>query len=125
VIKGIGVDAVYVHRMKKWRETPGLLERYFQNEELSAALEKGNSADQSLAARFAAKEAFGKALGTGLRGIVLKDIMVKNKHNGQPEILVSGTALSALENSGAWKIHVSLTHEKDYAIAMVVLEDEL
>jgi len=125
VIKGIGVDAVYVSRMEKWRKTPGLLERYFHSEELSAALEKGGSADLSLAARFAAKEAFGKALGTGLGGIVLKDIMLKNKYNGQPEILVSGTALSALENSGAGKIHVSLTHEKDYAIAMVVLENEL
>ena len=125
MIKGIGVDVVHVHRMKKWRKTPGLLARYFHNEELSAALKKGNSADLSLAARFAAKEAFGKALGTGLMGIVLKDIMVKNKYNGQPEILVYGTALSALENSGVKKIHVSLTHEKDNAIAMVVLEDEL
>jgi holo-[acyl-carrier protein] synthase len=125
VIKGIGVDAVYIRRMQKWLETPGLLERYFNNEELSVVLEKGNRADMSLAARFAAKEAFGKALGTGLRGIMLKDIMVRNKHSGQPEILVSGTALSALENSGAGKIHVSLTHEKDYAIAMVVLENEL
>jgi holo-[acyl-carrier protein] synthase len=51
--------------------------------------------------------------------------MVKNKHNGQPEILVSGTALFALKNCGAGKIHVSLTHEKDNAIAMVVLENEL
>ena len=92
---------------------------------LSEAMSKGSGAYLSLAARFAAKEAFGKALGTGLRGIVLKDIMVKNNHNGQPEILVSGTALLALENSGARKIHVSLTHEKDYAIAMVVLENEL
>jgi len=125
VIKGVGIDVVHVHRMKKWRETPGLLERYFSGEELSASLEKGNSADLSLAARFAAKEAFGKALGTGLRGIVLKDIMVKNKHNGKPEIFVSGTALCALRNSGAEKIHVSLTHEKDNAIAMVVLENEL
>jgi holo-[acyl-carrier protein] synthase len=125
VIKGIGVDIVHVHRMTKWRKIPGLLERYFHEEELLAAWEKGNGADLSLAARFAAKEAFGKALGTGFRGIVLKDIMVKNKHNGQPEILVSGTALSALENCGAGKIHVSLTHEKDNAIAMVVLENEL
>ena len=125
MIKGIGIDIVHVHRMKKWQEIPGILERFFHAEELSAALKKGNSADQSLAARFAAKEAFGKALGTGLEGIVLKDIMLKNKHNGQPEILVSGTALSALENSGARKIHVSLTHERDNAIAMVVLESEL
>jgi holo-[acyl-carrier-protein] synthase len=125
VIKGIGVDMVYVHRMKKWREISGILERFFHGEELSAALEKGNGADFSLAARFAAKEAFGKALGTGLSGIVLKDIMIKNKDNGQPELKVSGTALSALENCGAGKIHVSLTHERDYAIAMVVLENEL
>ena len=125
MIKGIGVDVVHVNRMKRWREIPGLLERFFHEEELSSALEKGNSADQSLAARFAAKEAFGKALGTGFMGIVLKDIMVKNKHNGQPEIMVSGTALSALENCGAEKIHVSLAHERDIAIAMVVLENEL
>jgi len=125
VIKGIGIDIVYVHRMKKWLETPGILERYFHPEELSAALEKGNSADQSLAARFAAKEAFGKALGIGLRGIVLKDIMIKNKNSGQPEMLVSGTALSAMESCGAEKIHVSLAHERDNAIAMVVLENEL
>jgi holo-[acyl-carrier protein] synthase len=125
VIKGIGIDVIYVHRMEKWRKTPGLLERYFHKEELSAAFEKGNGADMSLAARFAAKEAFGKALGTGFKNIALRDIMVKNMHNGQPEMLVSGTALFALENCGAEKIHVSLSHEKDIAIAMVVLENEL
>jgi len=122
VIVGIGVDAVYVRRMKRWRETPGLLERYFHPDELSASLEKGNGADLSLAARFAAKEAFGKALGRGLAGIALKDIMVTNRHNGQPEMHIAGTALAAFEDSGAARIHVSLTHEKDNAIAMVVLE---
>ena len=125
MIKGIGIDIVHVPRMKKWQEIPGILERFFHAEELSSALEKGNGAGQSLAVRFAAKEAFGKALGTGLEGIVLKDIMVKNRDNGQPEIMVSGTALSALENCGAKKIHVSLSHERDNAIAMVVLESEL
>ncbi|MCL2233428.1 MAG: holo-ACP synthase [Treponema sp.] len=122
MIVGIGVDVVYINRMKRWREIPGLLERYFHPDELSAVMDRGSSAVLSLAARFAAKEAFGKALGTGLGGITLKDIMVKNRHNGQPEILVSGTALAALEDSGAARIHVSLTHEKDNAIAMVVLE---
>ena len=122
MIVGIGVDVVYIHRMKRWQETPGLLERYFHSDELSASLERGKGAVLSLAARFAAKEAFGKALGTGLEGLALKDIMVKNRHNGQPEIIVSGTASAALEKSGAVHIHVSLTHEKDNAIAMVVLE---
>jgi holo-[acyl-carrier protein] synthase len=108
--------------MDRWLKVPGLLERYFHPEELSLALAKGNGAKLSLAARFAAKEAFGKALGTGLAGIVLKDIMVKNRHNGQPEIVVSGTALAALERSGASRVHLSLTHERDNAVAMVVLE---
>ena len=124
MIAGIGIDVVHVHRMEHWQKTPGLLERFFHPEELSAALANGNSAKLSLAARFAAKEAFGKALGTGLAGIVLKDIMVKNRHNGQPEIFVSGTALAALKSSGAARIHLSLTHERDNAVAMVVLEYE-
>ena len=124
MIAGIGIDVVHVHRMERWRMIPGLLERYFHPDELSAALTKGSGADLSLAARFAAKEAFGKALGTGLVGITLKDIMVKNRHNGQPEIFVSGTALAALKQSGAAHIHLSLTHERDNAVAMVVLEYE-
>jgi holo-[acyl-carrier protein] synthase len=111
--------------MERWRNIPGLLERYFAPEELKAALEKGSGASLSLAARFAAKEAFGKALGKGLAGIVLKDIMVKNKHNGQPEIIASGTAFDALKNSGASRVHISLTHERDNAVAMVVLENEV
>ena len=125
MIAGVGIDVVHVHRMERWREIPGLLERYFNPEELKAALEKKSSVNLSLAARFAAKEAFGKALGRGLAGIELKDIMVKNKHNGQPEIIVSGTALAALEENGAKRIHLSLTHERDNAIAMVVLEHEI
>lgn len=125
MITGIGIDVVHVSRMQRWREIPGLLERYFHPEELSEAKSKGKGVDLSLSARFAAKEAFGKALGKGLTGIVLKDIQVKNRHNGQPLILVFGTALKALEASGASRIHLSLTHERDNAIAMVVLEHEL
>ena len=124
MISGIGVDVVHVNRMERWRKTRGLLERYFHPRELSDALSRGTGADLSLAARFAAKEAFGKALGTGLANIVLKDIMVRNRHNGQPEIEVFGTALEALKRSGSGKIHLSLTHERDNAIAMVVIEHE-
>ena len=122
MIAGVGIDVVHVKRMNKWAETKGLLERYFHPEELSASLKKGKTANLSLAARFAAKEAFGKALGTGLSGLVLKDIMVRNRENGQPEIMVSGTALKALKEKGAEIIHVSLTHEMDNAIAIVILE---
>jgi len=123
MITGIGVDIVKVQRMRNWRKIPGLLERYFHPHELAASLSKGNSAELSLAARFAAKEAYGKALGTGFEGIVLKDIMVNNKFNGKPEIHLYGTALAAFETSGANRIHLSLTHEQDSAIAMVILEE--
>ncbi|MDR0877114.1 MAG: holo-ACP synthase, partial [Treponema sp.] len=108
MIIGIGVDVVQVNRLERWRTKPGLLERYFESGELSAALSRGAGAAQSLAVRFAAKEAFGKALGTGLAGIALKDIMVRNCRNGKPELTCSGTARSALEKSGANKVHVSL-----------------
>jgi holo-[acyl-carrier protein] synthase len=125
VITGIGIDMVHVNRMEKWRQNQGLLERFFHPEELAQAMSKGKGANMSLAARFAAKEAFGKALGSGLEGIVLKDIMVKNGNNGRPEIFVSGTALSALEGREASRVHLSLTHEKDSAVAMVVIEHEV
>jgi holo-[acyl-carrier protein] synthase len=125
MIVGIGVDMVYAPRLERWRSNPGLLERYFHPQELSEALSRGNAgALLSLAARFAAKEALGKALGTGLAGIVLRDILVANRHNGKPEIEVFGTAAAALERSGAARIHVSLTHERDNAIAVVALEKE-
>jgi holo-[acyl-carrier protein] synthase len=124
LIKGIGIDIVHVRRLERWQEIPALLERYFHADELASVSGKGSGAALSLAARFAAKEAFGKALGTGLKGIVLKDIIVVNRHNGSPVIKVFGTALKALQKSGANHIHVSLTHERDNAVAMVILETE-
>jgi holo-[acyl-carrier protein] synthase len=125
MIVGIGVDVVYVRRLERWRAIPGLLERYFHPRELATALSRGNAAALSLAARFAAKEALGKAMGTGLAGIALRDILVTNRHNGKPEIEVFGTAAAALERSGATRVHLSLTHERDNAIAMVALEKDL
>ena len=122
MIAGIGVDIVQVRRMRRWRGQPGLLERYFHPDELAAALSRGDGADHSLAGRFAAKEAFGKALGMGLEGMVLKDIMVINRRNGRPELQLFGTAREALNKNGANCVHLSLTHDQDNAVAVVVLE---
>ena len=122
MITGIGVDIVHVRHMERWKKVPGLPERYFHPDELAAALSRGGGMYLSLAARFAAKEAYGKALGTGLNGIVLKDILVVNHSNGRPQMRVFGTAQAALVNNGANRIHLSLTHETDNAVAMVVLE---
>ena len=124
MITGVGIDIVHVNRMERWLTNTRLLERFFHPDELVSALSRSNSA-QSLAARFAAKEAFCKALGTGLAEIALKDIMVYNKPNGKPELMLFGTAQKALEKSGAARVHVSLTHEKENAVAMVVLEGNI
>jgi holo-[acyl-carrier protein] synthase len=125
MIKGIGVDMVRIPRLDRWLNKPGLLERYFHPEELASLETRGRGRTASLAARFAAKEAFGKALGTGLAGIVLKDIMVTNRSGGKPDLKLCGSAERALRKSGARRIHISLTHEGDYAVAMVVLEGDL
>jgi holo-[acyl-carrier protein] synthase len=122
MIIGVGLDVVHVKRLEKWIDNPGLLDRFFHPDELELTRSRGRGAALSLAARFAAKEAFGKALGTGLLGIVLKDILVINSHNGKPELRLFGTALAALERAGASRVHVSLTHERDNALALVVLE---
>ncbi len=122
MIIGVGLDVVHVSRMERWTSIPGLLERYFHPDELKAALSRGSSATLSLAARFAAKEAFGKAIGIGLHGITLKNILVINNHNGKPCLEVFGNALQALKVAGGERVHLSLTHERDNALAMVVIE---
>ena len=122
MITGVGVDMVQIKRMDCWLKNPKLLQRYFHPDELSYAMSLGNNTAQTLAARFAAKEAFGKALGTGLSNLSLKEIMVVNKSNGKPEMKLFGTAKEALYKSGADRIHISLTHERENAVAMVILE---
>lgn len=124
MILGIGVDVVHVRRIDHWLTVPGLPERFFHPEELEAANQRGSTRSLSLAARFAAKEAFGKALGTGLRGIKLRDIQVENTPHGRPDIVLSGTALDKFLAAGGGRVLLSLTHERDNAIAMVVIEDE-
>lgn len=122
MIVGVGLDVVHVNRLERWQKTPGLLDRYFHPEELAAALSRGSTSMLSLAARFAAKEAFGKAIGTGLHGITLKNILVLNNHNGKPCMRLFGNAQVAFERAGGSIIHLSLTHERDNALAMVVIE---
>jgi len=122
MIKGIGIDIVQINRMESWIANNELLNRYFHSDELSLSSNRKTSASQTLAARFAAKEAFGKALGTGLANITLKDIIILNKDNGEPQIILKDTALEAFKKSGAEKIHISLSHERENAVAIIVLE---
>jgi holo-[acyl-carrier protein] synthase len=124
MIRGIGIDIVHVDRIQRWISIPGLVDRFFHPVEVEASASRKAGRALSLAARFAAKEAFGKALGTGLYDIKLKDILVKNDHNGKPCIILEGTALERFRSTGGGIIHCSLTHEGENAVAMVIIEED-
>ena len=122
MILGIGIDVIQVERIRRWKEIPGLLERYFHPRELETAKMNGKNGILSLAARFAAKESFAKAVGTGVDGFSLRDIEVINDPKGKPELRLYDRAAMVLEKFGGKRVLVSLTHEEDNAIAMVVIE---
>jgi len=122
MIFGIGADLVQISRMNKWADNPALIERYFAVKEIDELKKRGAAIADSLAAHFAAKEAFGKALG-GFAGIALRDIMVLKNAEGKPFLHLEGSALEAMKTAGVSKAFISLTHEGGMALAMVVLEN--
>ena len=124
MILGIGIDVVHVERIRRWRAIEGLYDRFFHPEELASAIPRGEVGVLSLAARFAAKEAFGKAIGSGLRHFSLRDIAVLNDSNGKPFMMLTGSAERAFKDFGGDRIVVSLSHEKDNALAVVLIERE-
>lgn len=122
MIAGIGTDITEVGRFKKWVENPQMLNRFFNEKELSSAKSK-SALCQHYAVRFAAKEAFSKALGTGLSGFGLKEVYITNDSEGKPFLNLEGAALSLMkEKLGECNTFVSLSHEKEYAVAFVILE---
>lgn len=124
MITGLGIDIVHVDRIRRWMHLSGILQRFFHPAEIEAALQRGSSAPLSLAARFAAKEAYGKALGTGLAHFALKEIAVLNDSHGKPHLHLEGNALRAFEQHGGGRIHLSMTHEGDNAVAVVIIESD-
>ncbi len=122
MIVGVGVDIVKVERFSKLVKNDRFLKRFFHPTEVEYVRSTCSYSAENLAARFAAKEAFGKALGTGIGKLTLKNICVTNEKNGKPSLCVFNDVKEKLEYSGANCIHLSLSHEKDYAIAQVILE---
>lgn len=122
MIAGIGTDIAEVRRFEKWVRNPQMLERFFNEKELSSAKSEAARC-QHYAVRFAAKEAFSKALGTGISGFNLKEVYITNNSEGAPLLNIEGAALSLMkERLGQCKAFVSLSHEKEYALAFVILE---
>lgn len=122
MIIGIGTDIAEVSRIGKSIENDAFKIKVFSETEIVYCESKANKAE-NYAARFAAKEAFVKALGTGLRGeMFINEIEVVNDDLGKPTIRLSGKAAETISTKNIKTIHVSLSHTKEMAMATVVLE---
>lgn len=126
MIYGVGVDLVQVDRIAQAIARYGerFLERVYTSREIAYCQGRGRRGVWQFAQRFAAKEAFSKALGVGLRagGIRWRDVEVLPNAMGKPEVHVTGRAEEFCQNAGIRNIQLSLSDEASYAVAVVLLE---
>jgi holo-[acyl-carrier protein] synthase len=125
VVIGIGTDMIEIARIERSIERFGesFLQRVFTPGEVAYCTAKKNSAE-SFAARFAAKEAGAKALGTGIsRGVSWREFEVKRKPGQRPELHLSGRAEEIAHALGIRRLSLSLTHSRDLSMAVVIAED--
>ena|SRR5581483_1449808 len=123
MIAGLGIDIVEVERIaEKIKKDQGFRELVFSENEIVYCESKANKFEH-YAARFAAKEAFFKALGTGwLNGTAFNEVEVINNPQGKPEIVLLDETNKTVHDMQFSSITVSLTHIKDTAAAVVIIE---
>lgn len=127
MVLGIGIDLVSIPRLEQAVGRWGLrfLERIYTPAELGFCMGRSNE-KAALAARFAAKEACSKALGTGMRhGVSWRQMEVVHDPSGRPVLRLGGYTAEHAKIMGAEKFHLSLTHEAEYAGAVVVIEGSI
>jgi holo-[acyl-carrier protein] synthase len=125
MIVGLGTDLAEVLRIRKSVERYGdrFLNRIYTAKERTYSLSKANAAER-LAARFAAKEAGMKAIGTGWHhGVTWRDFEVVNEPSGKPVLNLTGVAQRIADQLGVARISLSMTHTAQMAFAVVILED--
>ena len=125
MVMGLGTDLIETRRVQESIDRFGerFLERIFTAGEIAYCARKRNAAE-SFAARFAAKEAGAKALGTGIsRGVSWKEFEVRREASGRPTLHLSGRAAELAEAMGVRRVQLSLTHSRELAIATVAAED--
>ncbi|MDO5015155.1 MAG: holo-ACP synthase [Clostridia bacterium] len=110
----IGVDLTSIDRIEKAMQNPTFIKRVFSSEEQEYLKNKSYS---SAAGIFAAKEAFFKSVGTGIKLDLLREISILHKKSGAPYIKLSNKALQDFKNM---KFSVSISHEKNMAVACVI-----
>lgn len=122
-MKGLGMDLCQIERIQRILDKgDGFLRRYFTPEEQAYIQGRGQVGPESAAAMFAAKEAFLKAVGTGLSGIPLTEVAVAHEPSGQPRYVLGPAALERMAALGATTAWLSLTHEAGMAAAVCVIE---
>lgn len=124
-ILGVGIDLVENIRIKKLIKVRKFLNRIFTKEEIDNSLKKKDKTSY-LAKRFASKEAFSKALGSGFRnGLNFIDISIINDKKGKPYIKINNKLKNIILkrlNVKKFKIFLSISDEKNYSIAIVIIE---
>lgn len=123
MIYGIGTDITEIRRIEKAiTRNKNFINKLFTKNEMDL-WEKKNFKLEFIAGRFAAKEAISKALGTGIRDFNFKDIEIINNELGKPKVILKPKAEDIIRKiSQSHKIHLSISHEKEYAIAYALLE---
>lgn len=114
----IGTDIIEIERIEKSLRNPNFLSYTFGKEEIEL-LQTKKFNPESVAANFCAKEAFFKAIGTGIRDFGLKNVQILRDSLGKPYFIFSGKVLDEVEKNG-YKFSVSLSHTKKYAVATVL-----
>ena len=122
MVIGIGTDIVEVERVRRAVESERFLARVYTPGEQAYCRGRGMQAAASYAARFAGKEAVLKAFGTGLRAGSMLDIEILPDELGCPQVALSGHFAAMARDRGAKRIHISLSHARDYATAQCILE---
>ena len=123
-IFGLGSDIVDINRIKKVLKNKDFIKKIFSKNEIKIIKAKLKTSINYCAKRFAAKEAFSKALGTGISGgILFKDISINNDKKGRPYIKLIGKTKSIVQRTikKRYKIFLTLTDEKKYALAVVII----
>ena len=115
----VGIDSVEISRIERSIENKHFFEKVFGCSE-RAEFESRNMRAETIAASFACKEAFGKALGTGIVEFSLNEVELLHDGRGKPYIELSGKAEMIVESMDA-KVRVSITHTQDVATAVVIL----
>jgi len=124
MILGVGCDIIQVRRVARAIEHPRFLERVYTARERAYADRRGKGRAASLAARFAGKEAVLKAFGTGLRDGQLTDVEILPDALGAPKAQLSGYFAAHAAEMGVTNVWITLSHERDYALAYCVLEGQ-